>query len=155
MATCSEVKRFKHVVSCKKECLETLSSITENSFQVFVTQLVTFHQNSCFYFYAGQNVLLETSWTIWGTMTSWCCVYLKEDTSSAPTWWTGSRLSAATPVAQSPWRFISSVWRATWWVSAHSYTEHSRRCDLVWTERRSSCLRLWQVPWSSQKTCVW
>lgn len=83
------------------------------------------------HFVSGQNVWLETSWMTWGTMTSWCCVCWKEATSSVPTWWTGSRLLAETPTAQSPWESTSSVSRATWWASAHFCTD-STRMPTVW-----------------------
>ena len=82
--------------------------------------------NSHFTLFTGRNVSLETSWTTWGTMTLWCCACLKEATSSVLTWWKGSRLLAATPVARSPWGSISSVSRATWWASAHCNTESTQ-----------------------------
>lgn len=105
----------------------------------------------------GRNAWHETSWTTWGTMTSWCCVCWKEATSSVPTWWTGSRLWAATPTAPSPWGSTSSVSRATWWAAARRFTCRPFDWSGVRTERKSFMLKIIYrdggVPWLSQRMC--
>ena len=105
----------------------------------------------------GRSVWPETSWTTWGTMTSWCCACWKEATSSVPTWWTGSRLWAATPTARSPWGSTSSVSRATWWAAARCFTRTPFDWSGVRTERKSFTVNMIYhdggVPWLSQKTC--
>lgn len=75
---------------------------------------------------SGSSVWLATSWTTLGTTTSWCCASWREATSSARTWWSSSRCSAATPT--STWRhgWSSSAWRATWLVYWHGAT-HSEQ----------------------------